>query len=160
MGDKIITYKGKTLKTKHYKEITEEERQQLEKNYYSLSNYQDVVKQFKTINNGGVKIDKITNYYFKELMAMVQCSCAKWTVKDVFENRELLGVFVAKALTNDKVFPPTEPLWKNVCTAMRLGGKGYAKLPTQFPIKTVDLILNKYNINNNYLDYSCGWGQG
>ena len=145
----IINYKGKTLKTKHYKEITEEERSILEKDYYTLPKYSEVQNQFKKINNGGVKIDKITNYYFKELMAMVQCSCAKWTVKDVFENKELLGVFVAKALTNDKVFPSTEPLWKNVCTAMRLGGKGYAKLPTQFPVKTVDLILDKYNVNNN-----------
>ena len=30
--------------------------------------------------------------------------------------------------------------------------------PSNFPIKTVDYIINKYNINDKYYDFSCGWG--
>lgn len=41
---------------------------------------------------------------------------------------------------------------------MRLGGKGVASKPTNFPISTIDYILKNYNVNNNYYDFSCGWG--
>lgn len=41
---------------------------------------------------------------------------------------------------------------------MRLGGKGVCSKPANFPIKTVDQILEKYNVNNYWYDFSCGWG--
>ena len=47
---------------------------------------------------------------------------------------------------------------KNLETYFRLGGKGATAKPTNFPISTADRILKLYNVNNNYYDYSCGWG--
>lgn len=41
---------------------------------------------------------------------------------------------------------------------MRLGGKGVCSKPANFPIKTVDAVLSKYNVNNIWYDFSCGWG--
>ena len=67
-------------------------------------------------------------------------------------------MFKAKTLNNKNVFPDTKPEIDNIMTAVRLGGKGYIKKPTKFPVKTVKFILNKYNVNNNYFDFSCGWG--
>lgn len=103
-------------------------------------------------------MDKVNRYYFKELMAKTLCYKCKWTVDDVFNSKELLGIFKAKTLTNKKVFPEEEPLIRNIDTAIRLGGKSYAKFPTNYPIKSVRTILSKYSINDNYYDFSCGWG--
>lgn len=154
----LISYKGQSINTKHHTDITEEERAEIEQGYYQLPPFEEVKKQFKCLSNGGVKLDKVTHYYFRKLMAQVQCSKAKWTVADVFENKELLGIFISKSSQNKKCFPDDYPTWKKVQKAISLGGKGYAKIPTQFPVKTADMILEKYNVNNKFYDYSCGWG--
>lgn len=41
---------------------------------------------------------------------------------------------------------------------MRLGGNPFCKFPLNYPINNIDYILSKYNVNNNWYDYSCGWG--
>lgn len=56
------------------------------------------------------------------------------------------------------MFPEDASLVKNIETAIQLGGKTYAKIPTQFPMRAANTILEKYNINNNFYDFSCGWG--
>jgi len=154
----LISYKGKSVNTQNYIEISEEDRKRLQVEYYMKPPKEEVIKQIKKINSNGVKDDKITNYYFKDLMAKTQIKTAKWTVEDVFESKELLGMFKAKTLNNKSVFPDNKSEIDNIKTAIRLGGKGYAKLPTKFPVKTVKYILSNYNINNNYYDFSCGWG--
>lgn len=153
-----IEYKGQVLETKNFCEITEEERQELYDSYFAHPSLTAVQEQMKKIANGNVMNDKITNYYFKDLMAKVQVSGAKWTVEDVYENRELLGVFKAKALNSPKTFPPEKGIAANIERAISLGGKGYARKPTKFPVKIVDHILNKYNVNNVWYDFSAGWG--
>lgn len=150
----VIRYKGETLETKHYEEISDEEFEELKKQYYEKPDFEEVKKQLKS----GLKIDKITNYYFKDIMAKVKIYSCKWSVEDVFENKELVGFFKSKTLDNKDVFPDNHSTIKKIETAIRLGGKGYAKKPTNFPLKTIDEVLEKYNINNNYYDYSCGWG--
>ena len=104
-------------------------------------------------------MDKINRYYFRDLMAKTLADGAKWTVEEVFSSTQLLGIFKAKTLKNEKMFPKDEPLISNIDTAIRLGGKNYAKFPTNYPLKSVRDILGKYgNNNNNYYDFSCGWG--
>jgi hypothetical protein len=146
------------VETKNYVEVSEEERQLLQEQYYEKPDKDLVIKQFKKIYADGVMMDKITKYYFRPLMAQTQIYTAKWTVADIFESRELLGMFKAKTLNNKKVFPDDKPLIKNIQTAIDIGGKGYAKIPTQFPIKACKEILCKYNVNGNFYDFSCGWG--
>lgn len=153
-----IEYKGKTLKTKLYTESSEEEMQQAKEEYYKKPDFDTVLKQMKKISIDGVQNDKITRYYFRELMSLVQIKTAKWCVADVFECKDLFSVFKAKVLNSPQVFDPNENLSYNIMRAIALGGKSYAKNPTNFPIKAADEILNKYNINNNWLDFSCGWG--
>lgn len=153
-----INFNGKTLKTDLWVDVSEEERKQLEEEYFRLPDKGEVIAQMKKIAAGGVMNDKITRYYFKRLMAKTQVETAKWTVEDVFANTNLLGVFKAKTLNNKKVFPDEVPLVKNIEVAIQLGGKSYAKIPTQFPMKAANIILDKYNINNVMYDFSCGWG--
>lgn len=91
-------------------------------------------------------------------MAKTKLYHSKWSIEDVFECKDLLSYFVEKCSHNEKVFPKTNSLIKNVETCLRLGGKGIASKPSNFPIKTVDYILAKYNKNNCWYDFSCGWG--
>nr|DAF72279.1 MAG TPA: Putative modification methylase [Caudoviricetes sp.] len=64
----------------------------------------------------------------------------------------------ARTQTNKNVYPDTMSDVKKLEIAFRLGGKGLASKPSNFPITTADYILNKYNVNGNYYDPSCGWG--
>ena len=102
-------------------------------------------------------VDKITRYYFRDIMSKVVLKNAKWSVEDVFESKELLGIFKAKTQMNTRVFDSNN-LITNIDTAIRLGGHNIASLPPNFPIKIARNIVKKYNINNNWYDFSCGWG--
>lgn len=155
---KVIEWKGQVLETKHYMELTDVKWKELKNEYYAKPDFSEVQEQFKVIANGGTKNDKITNYYVKDLMAKVKLYHSKWSIEDVWECKDLVGRFYAQTFTNDKVFPRTNSDIKNIETAMRLGGKGVASKPTNFPIKTVDYILDNYNVNGNWYDFSCGWG--
>lgn len=112
----------------------------------------------KSLSKGGVKITNITNYFVKDLMAKTVLYYCKWSIEDVFNCKDLMAYYVRKTQLNKNVYPENKPLIKNVETAFRLGGKGVARKPSNFPLKTVDAILEKYNINNNWYDFSCGWG--
>lgn len=102
-------------------------------------------------------VDKVTRYYFRDIMAKTRLKNAKWTVEEVFESKDLLGIFKAKTQTNSRVFDSPD-LITNIDTAIRLGGHNIATMPPNFPMKIVRSILKKYNVNNNWYDFSCGWG--
>ena len=158
MDKYTIEYNGQSLITKNWVPVTEEELTQYRKEYYKTPELDVVQKQMKKITSDGVMIDKITRYYFRDLMAKVKLSTAKWSVEDVLNNTNLCGVFKAKVLNSPKVFNPEVSMGYNIERAIALGGKGYAKVPTQFPFKVSNYIYSHYNINNNVYDFSCGWG--
>lgn len=155
---KTIHYKGQTVKTIHWKEMSTEQQQTLKQEYYRKPDFKLVEREFKNLKSGKVKYTNIEKYYFRELMSKVVLHHSKWSIEDVFNNKELLESFYAKTFKNDKVYPQDQPLIKNIETSFRLGGKGIASKPTNFPIKTADEILELYNLNGNYYDPSCGWG--
>lgn len=153
-----IVYKGETLDTKHYKDMDDSKFYELRNEYYKKPDFDSVKKQFISISKGGTKNDKVTNYYVKDLMAKTKIYYNKFSIEDVFSYKPLLCRFYAQIETNDKVFPKSKSDIDNIETAIRLGGKGIASKPANFPIKTVDEILDRFNINNNWYDFSCGWG--
>lgn len=155
---KIIEYKGKKIETKLYKEITDNEYKEIIKEYYSKPDFEEVKKQFVSLSKGGVKNNNITNYYVKDLMAKTLIHFNKWSIEEVLEYKPLVEFFMGKADNNKKVFPNSMTNCQKIETAFRLCGKGVASKPANFPIKTVDEILKNYNINNNWYDFSCGWG--
>lgn len=155
---KTITYKGKTLETINWQPLTQEEFEQLKVEYYKKPDFTLVEKELINLKKGKVKYTSIEKYYFRELMSKVNLYHSKWCIEDVFECKELLEFFYSKTLKNEKVFPKDKPLISNIETAIRLGGKGVASKPSNFPIKHVDEIIEKYNVNGNYYDPCCGWG--
>lgn len=153
----IISYNNQTLNTEHTCSLTDEEFDKIKKQYFAKPDFELVKKQFISLSKGGVQSNYITDYYVKRLMCKTKLYSCKWTVEDVFNCKDLLAYFISKTKTNDKVFTSND-ICKNIDTAIRLGGKGVAKKPTNFPIKAVDEVLSQYNVNNNWYDFSCGWG--
>lgn len=154
----LIEYKGQTIETKHYSPLTDEECEQLRKDYYQHPTMEALRKNIRDIHLGKVNVSKITNYYFKDLMAKVKLHHSKWSIEELFECNDLIRYVHGKTLENKKVFPDTYTEIQKIERAISLSGKGSASKPTNFPMKAIDNILEKYNVNNVYYDFSCGWG--
>lgn len=154
-----INYKEKKFVTNYDIEIlSDEEYEYLREKYYAKPDFYDVKKEIITINKGGTKNTNITNYYFRDLLDKTTIYPNKWCIEDVFNCKELLSYFWGRTKMNDKIFLPNESERRKLDTAFRIGGMGIASRPSNFPIKTTDYILQNYNVNNNYYDFSCGWG--
>lgn len=153
-----IEYNGKSIKTKNWEPVTDEELAKYRNEYYARPDKSLVLKQMQKINTDGVMMDKITRYYFRDLMAQTLHGQAKWTVDEVLNSVSLCGIFKAKVNNSPRVFDPEKPMGYNIERAIALGGKGYAKVPTQFPVKAADAVYELYNVNNKVYDFSCGWG--
>jgi hypothetical protein len=154
----IIEYKGQTLDTIYYADLTDEECEDIRRDLQRKPSKEDVINNLKRIGNGGVLHNHITKYYFLDLMYDTKLYHSKWSISDVIECNDLIRHFYAKTLNNKKIFPDNHSKAKKIETAFRLAGKGVAGKPSNFPIKTVDYILKNYNVNGNYYDPSCGWG--
>lgn len=155
---KIITYKGVSMNSIEENELTEEQFIDLKKQFYEKPTRKELENEIANlICQNGTKMDKIERTYFRELMSKTKIYFNKWTIEDCFEYKPLLDRFYSKTLKNPKVFT-SEKLIDNIETAFRLGGKGVASKVANFPISTVDEILRRYNVNNNWYDMSCGWG--
>ena len=154
-----VEYKGRIYQTTIKKDLTDDEFKQAKIDYFKKPNIEDVEKELKSIGNGKTKVAAITKYYFRDLMALVKINRNNWCIQDVVDYKPLMEFFAGKCDINDKVFPPTNCLGKNLDTAFRLCGAAVASKPAQFPMKTIDMLLETYcPANGNYYDYSCGWG--
>ena len=153
-----IKYKGEELNTSiKVEHLTYEEFKQIQSEYLEKPSKEEVIKQLKKIHNGGTQMNKIVDYFLKFVMGEVVVGNSKWSVNDVFKSKDVMEYFYSKSLLNEKVFNSDSKM-KNIMTAIRLGGKNVATKATNFPIKSVREILELYNVNNNYYDFSCGWG--
>lgn len=153
-----ITYNGVSMESIEENELTQEQFEQLKKQYYEKPSRKELINEIATlISMKGTKMSVITNYYFKDLMAKTKIYFNKWTIEDCFNHKPLLDRFYSKTLKNKKVFT-SDKLIDNIETAFRLGGKGVASKVANFPLATMDEIFKRYNVNNNYYDMSCGWG--
>ena len=153
-----IEYKGKVVETELYKSLTDQEYQDIKNAYYNKPDFEQVQLEFFELSKGGIQNTNITNYYFKELMAKVRIHYNKFSIEEVFEYKPLVEFLVGKVEKNIRVYGENNSLIDNIETALRLGTKGVASKVSNYPVKSVDSIIKKYNVNNNYYDFSCGWG--
>lgn len=155
---KTIEYKGKSVVTQVWRDMSEEERQKVCALYYEKPDFDEVKLNFVQIQRGGTNSSKISRYYVRDLMDKTILYCDRWCVEDIFSSTDLLGCFMAKVERNTDLFDPNQSIVVNLEKALQLGGAGFAHIPTNFPIKTVDQVLERFNVNNNWYDMSCGWG--
>lgn len=153
-----IEHKGKILNTTHWINISSEKCSELRDLYYSKPEFPLVQDNLKSIYSGSTKVNYIVDYYFKELMSKTKLSGPKWSIEEVFESDDLIRYFYSRIQSSDTMYPKSSTDIENIKTALRISGGGVCMKPSNFPMKTVDSILDKYNLNNNYYDFSCGWG--
>lgn len=153
-----ITHLGKTLHTDHWCDLPEVKCLELKQEYYKKPDFDTVKKNLEAVYNGGVIISDITNYYVKDLMAKVKLKSPRWSIEEVFESNDLIRYFWSRVLSSDKVYPKDKSDIDNFETALRLSGGGVAMKPSNFPIQTADMVIKRYNRNDKYYDFSCGWG--
>lgn len=156
----IIEYKGKRATNNYeYEQLSDTEFARIRAEYYAKPTQEQVKQEIENLAyRNGVKNTHITNYYFRDLLDKTIVNRNKWCIEDVFNHKPLLSYFWARTKMNDKVFLEGESARRKLDTAFRIGGMGMASRVSGFPVKYVDIILRKYNPNNNYYDYSCGWG--
>ena len=159
MSDKItIEHNGKTLVTSHFFPLPDDTCNELRMEYYRKPNIVSVMDNLQKIEAGGSNVSVVTSYYVKELMSLVKLYSPTWSISEVFENNDLIRYFWSRVLSSEKVYPKHHSNIRNFETALRLSGGGVAMKPSNFPIETVDEILERFNTNGNYYDFSCGWG--
>jgi hypothetical protein len=156
--NKKIEYKGKVLNTSHFSNISDEKCEEIRRLYYEKPPKESVYDNLIAVNKGKSNLSILTKYYFKKLMSEVHLSGPKWSISEVFECNDLIRYFYSRIQASDTMYPKTNSEIINIETALRISGGGVAMKPSNFPLKTIDHILEKYNINNNYYDFSCGWG--
>lgn len=151
----IINHKGKSLTTKLVMEDSlEPELIELVRNEYYLEDKGKALANIRRVLGGQVMTTDIYNYYFDRIANDTVLSTCKWSVNELLENDYLVQLFINKTKGNPKVFKGD--LVPDFKTAIRLGGKGYAKRPTQFPMKTA-LASLKESQGKVYVDTSAGW---
>ena len=153
-----INHLGKTFKTIHFADITDEKCLQLKKEFYEKPNFELVKKQFKKLYCGGKKTNFIIDYYLKEVMSKARISSSKWSIKEFFECNDLIRFSYGKIKNCSNFYKDTDTDIKNIKMVLRLSPSGTSAKVSNFPYNTMLDILRKYNINNNYYDFSCGWG--
>lgn len=154
---KEIEYLGQTLQSKWLEGdiVTQADLDEVRNNFYKTTKEQALKQLKKILLDGGVMQDKIYKYYFEKIANDTLVEHAKWTINQLLASDEILAMFIRKARSNPKVFS-SKDLTSNVRTAIRLGGKGYARAVTQFPLKE---NIRMIDVSGECIgDMACGWG--
>lgn len=159
LGESItIEYDGKTVNTRVWEDISDDDLKQVNEEFFKKPDILEVKKNFRQIDCGGTNSGTISRYYVRDLMCNTKLYCDRWCVNDILSDKKLLGHFFAMIHRNTDLYNPEDGITHNVERALQLGGAGFAHIPTNFPIQTVDGVLSRFNVNNNWYDMSCGWG--
>ena len=153
-----ISHMGKTFKTKHWINISEKECEKIREKYLEKPSKKTSRGAIGKNSHGEKIISHIKNYYFKDLMVKVRLHSARWSIEEILQCNDLIRYYYSSIISNKKVYPQQKGIYANFASAIRISGGRIAMNPSNFPIKTIDYILGKYNVNGKYYDFSCGWG--
>ena len=159
LPDNSITYLGRTFKTSITKPLTDEEYHEIVDYIKTFPSKESAIDELLKVKNGGLKIANITGYYFLDLMYDARNGQDAWSINEALQNKKIMEYFNGKCAVNQKVFPLSEPLGERIRTAFRLCGIRCCRKVPQFPLKSINELLDRYtNPGDNYYDFSCGWG--
>lgn len=159
LPDNSITYLGKTFRTSITKPLTDEEYQEIVDYINQRPAKEEALDEMKKVKNGGLRIGKITDYYFLSLMYDARNGQDAWSINEALQNKQIMEYFNGKIANNQKVFWSGTPLGERIKTAFRLCGIRCCRKVPQFPLRAINELLEQYTKpGDNYLDFSCGWG--
>lgn len=157
----IIKHLGKEMNSSFYNGVIDEKIVNTIREGYYKEDKELALEQLKTILlKGKSKSNHIYNYYFERVANDTIVDNDKWSINQLLESDELIYSLHNKVLANsEKTFPDKTKIIENFKTIIRLGGKGMARKPTQFPIKTMRQLLDEFTEEGDlYYDPCCGWG--
>ena len=88
---KLIEFNGKTFETKFYREVSDEEFEQIRREHYKKPPFEEVQKQFLAIADGKCTNGLVTKFYVKDLMEKTKKRKSKFSMEEVFSSKELVG---------------------------------------------------------------------
>ena len=152
-----ITYKGITQNSSIECSLTDEEHQYYKELFYAKPDQNEVDKELKSIYKGSSQMSKTYYMYLNDIAAKCIGPGASWSIEDALEYKPIVEYLVAKGRSCPKCFGDvsTPNQFRSI---IRLGGIRYCTQLPRFPMKTIDMLLDKYNVNGVYYDFSCGWG--
>lgn len=158
---------GKQINTKFdFELVSDEFMSEVTTEFFKLPEKSDVDNCIlRLVDLNQLNIKPITYYYFRWLMNECIRHDCKFSVNQAMSNKEIFSFIYSIIKRRENYFFFTQGddrSTKSICEALRqyfaMGGAGIAGSVAQFPYQTVKYILEKYNVNNNYYDFSCGWG--
>lgn len=153
-----ITYLGRTFKTSLSKPLTDEEYKEIVEEIRKKPTFDEACDDLTRIYNGSTRMSKVLGYYLQDVLYKGRNGQDAWSIDEALKSKEVMEYFNAKISVNDKVYPPTLSKGENIKTAFRLCGIRCCRKLPNFPMKTIDELLQTYLPNGgNYYDYSCGW---
>ena len=157
-----ITYLGKSFETSVYSgTVYPDIAAQIREEFYPEYSLADVQRQlYEILYRNGNDTGIINAYYFARLMGDVGLDRAAYTINEILQSDEWCSWMWEYIQRKPKVFPPSDPLIKNVHALMRIGMSAYTGKITNFPFAECKRLLLKYRAHktNLYIDTSCGWG--
>jgi len=157
-GKYVINHMGKEFKTIHYHKLNQKQYDGLREIFWKKPDFEEVKKQMIKLKNGGVKNNLIHKYYFYDIACEGKLKTSKWSIKEFMDSNDLISFAIGKIKNNSEFYKSTKTLDRKLESVFRLSPSGTAAKLSNFPLKTILEVLDKYNVNNNYYDYSCGWG--
>ena len=162
---RTIEIDGKEITTSFdFPTITDERYEFIKDALLKKPSLDKVKYEMFNIGKGFSNIKSVTDYYYRDLMYECVTYNAKFSIYEVICNKTLVSFIDYITQRRHKYFYAnyTPDSSDGVREAFRqffaTGGNHIARSVGQFPLDTVFYILNKYNVNNNYYDFSCGWG--
>lgn len=153
----LIQHNGKEFNTIHYDDtLTDSECEEIRQNIFCKPDYTLVEKQLKIIRSSK-KVNFIIEYFLRSIMNDSKNKNMKWTVNEFLQSNDLIR-FLSGKVKNNPSFYTSKNKYDNLKTVLRLSPSGTAQTIPNFPFEKAKEIICKYNVNNNYYDYSCGWG--
>lgn len=159
-GVKWLEHEGKKMKMTcpYFYDITDEEYENLVREYYAKPTLEEVDENIRSISYGGTNKGALNRYYINDILSETTLYDAVWSPAEALRSKEVVGYILRYVNVNKKVYDPKDGLLSHLNKSMQLIGAGVCKKAGMFPMQTVDLVLDKYNVNDNYYDFSCGWG--
>ena len=153
----LIEYKGRSVNRKR-RELTDEQFKEIREYIYKRPDWEEVKKELIGLKNGKMTIPMVRKYYYQDLLFQARNIQDTWTVEEALEHKPIIEILYRTISGNDKIFEADKPLGYNILTAFRLSGMGICRTLPNFPLKSMDMLFEKYMPNGgNYYDYSCGW---
>lgn len=150
------------LGTKHkfktsFQMATKEEINLFKKQFNKCPSLDEVILEMKNIFSGKNVDRKIRKYFLFNIMCNVRRNISKWTINQSIKNDVIISYIIHKLKSKQKIFNGIDK--NSIMTFFRIGGGSkFGVIPTIYKLKDAKDILLKYNKNNVYYDYSCGWG--